>query len=159
MILGVDIQSLTFGPAAYVTLGGFVTSAVATIVLTSLIRRRETAQKAMNAQTEAIQLQRIQRATNAELPSDVQKRLRMLTADLDRPLVDAAVADTSVPAGAAAVLPQVAGATGADGATHLFDALGQQQAKRDRDATGLIIDHTVRFEGNGTGYMDDATRF
>ncbi len=159
MILGVDIQSLTLTPAAYATLGGLLASAAATIVLTSLIRRRESAQKAMYAQTEAIQLQRIQRATNAELPSDVQKRLRVLTADLDRPLVgDAAANAPAPPAGPATGLPASAAAS-LDDATRLFDAAGQQQAKRDRDATGLIIDHTVRFDGTGTGFLDDATRF
>jgi hypothetical protein len=159
MILGVDIQSLTLTPAAYATLGGLLASLAATMMLTSLIRRRESAQKAMYAQTEAIQLQRIQRATNAELPSDVQKRLRELTADLDRPLVSEPAAGVPVPAGVpAAGLPQSAAGM-SDDATRLFDALGQQQAKRDRDATGLIIDHTVRFDGQGTGFMDDATRF
>lgn len=78
-------------PIVIATLGCLVVCLFATVAISLIIKRREAARNAgQQLEPARIQIQRIQRATSAEMPTDLQKRLRMLTADLDKSLADAA---------------------------------------------------------------------
>lgn len=98
MLTGMVLLQLTLKPAAIAMAGGLLVSLLGALILSLVIKRREAMRTVEVGEPARIQFQRIQRATSSDLPDDVQKRLLLLTADLDRSLAEAAQAEPPKPA-------------------------------------------------------------
>lgn len=170
-----DLMVSAPNPVIVATTGFLALSLLVAMALTVVIKRREAARVAAQPQAPAIQIQRIQRATSADLPDAMQKRLRMLTAELDKSLSEAAgtapasaqqppiappaqTRAASVPAESSEPPPYVPDdKTDFFGDPSLGGPFDQESADHPEDATNRLEDATSAFYGFDADADEDAT--